>query len=58
MSELDYPPIGSSDLINDASTDNTGEIAARWAALHPHIRVVNLTAAERTGGNQPLSTAG
>ncbi|MEK6324532.1 MAG: glycosyltransferase family 2 protein [Acidobacteriota bacterium] len=51
MAELDYPTDRFEViLINDASTDNTGEVAARWAALHPHIRVVNLTAAERTGG--------
>jgi len=59
MSELDYPTDRFEIiLINDASTDNTGEIAARWAALHPHIRVVNLTAAERTGGKSAALNRG
>jgi len=59
MSELDYPTDRFEViLINDASTDNTGEIAARWAALHPHIRVVNLTAAERTGGKSAALNRG
>jgi cellulose synthase/poly-beta-1,6-N-acetylglucosamine synthase-like glycosyltransferase len=59
MAELDYPTDRFEViLINDASTDNTGEIAARWAALHPHIRVVNLTAAERTGGKSAALNRG
>ena len=59
MAELDYPTDRFEViLINDASTDNTGEIAASWAALHPHIRVVNLTAAERTGGKSAALNRG
>jgi cellulose synthase/poly-beta-1,6-N-acetylglucosamine synthase-like glycosyltransferase len=59
MAELDYPTDRFEViLINDASTDNTGEIAARWAALHPHIRVLNLTAAERTGGKSAALNRG
>ncbi len=59
MAELDYPTDRFEViLINDASTDNTGEIAARWAALHPHIRVINLTAAERTGGKSAALNRG
>jgi cellulose synthase/poly-beta-1,6-N-acetylglucosamine synthase-like glycosyltransferase len=59
MAELDYPTDRFEIiLINDASTDDTGEIAARWAALHPHIRVVSLTAAERAGGKSAALNRG
>jgi cellulose synthase/poly-beta-1,6-N-acetylglucosamine synthase-like glycosyltransferase len=37
-------------VINDASTDRTGEIADGWAARDPRIRVLHLRAEERAGG--------
>src|SRR4030095_7647539 len=51
MMSLEYPPDRLEViLINDASTDNTGEIGARWAAMHSHLRVVSVPARDRTGG--------
>ena len=45
-------------VINDASTDRTGEIAERWAARDPRIRVLHLDAAERAGGKSAALNRG
>jgi cellulose synthase/poly-beta-1,6-N-acetylglucosamine synthase-like glycosyltransferase len=37
-------------VVNDASTDTTGEIAEKWASRFANLHVVHLTAAERGGG--------
>ena len=51
MTALDYPADRLEIIvINDASTDRTGEIAARWAARFPNLRVLDIAAAERAGG--------
>jgi len=51
MTSLDYPADRLEIiLINDASTDNTGEIADRWASRFSRLRVLHLTQAEHAGG--------
>jgi len=51
MTALDYPADHYEIIvINDASTDRTGEIAARWAARFPNLRVLDIAAADRAGG--------
>ncbi len=51
MTALEYPADRYEIIvINDASTDRTGEIAARWAARFSNLRVLDIAAAERAGG--------
>lgn len=51
MTSLDYP-IDRFEIIviDDASTDQTGEIAERWASRFPNLRVLHMTKQEHTGG--------
>ncbi len=59
MAALQYPA-GRIEIvvINDASADCTGEIADRWAACDPRIRVIHLTKAERAGGKSAALNRG
>ncbi|MBU6399198.1 MAG: glycosyltransferase family 2 protein [Verrucomicrobia bacterium] len=59
MAALNYPK-GRLEVIviNDASTDDTGAIAERWAARDPRLRVVHLSAAERAGGKSAALNRG
>ncbi len=45
-------------VINDASTDRTGEIAERWAACDSRIRVINVTDRSRAGGKSAALNRG
>ena len=45
-------------VINDASTDRTGEIADRWASRDSRIQVLHLSAAERAGGKSAALNRG
>jgi cellulose synthase/poly-beta-1,6-N-acetylglucosamine synthase-like glycosyltransferase len=59
MAALEYPADRLEILvINDASTDRTGEIADRWAERDPRIRVLHLSAAERAGGKSAALNRG
>lgn len=59
MTALDYPADRLEIIvINDASTDRTGEIAARWAARFPNLRVLDIAAAERAGGKSAALNRG
>ena len=59
MSELDYPRDRLDVLvIDDASTDRTGEIAEWWAERRTHFRVVHLKGDERRGGKSAALNRG
>lgn len=45
-------------IINDASTDRTGEIADRWAARDPRLHVLHLIPSERAGGKSAALNRG
>ena len=59
MAALNYPA-GALEIIviNDASKDQTGAIADRWAAKDPRIRVMHLSQAERAGGKSAALNKG
>jgi cellulose synthase/poly-beta-1,6-N-acetylglucosamine synthase-like glycosyltransferase len=59
MAALQYPE-GRLEIvvINDASTDDTGAIADRWAKRDPRIRVLHLSATERAGGKSAALNRG
>jgi cellulose synthase/poly-beta-1,6-N-acetylglucosamine synthase-like glycosyltransferase len=59
MTSLDYPADSFEIiLIDDASTDRTGEIAERWASRFPNLRVVRRTATESRGGKAAALNCG
>src|SRR5262249_30068138 len=59
MAALDYPKDRLEVIvINDASTDRTGEIASSWAQRHSTFRVLNLQSSERTGGKSAALNRG
>jgi cellulose synthase/poly-beta-1,6-N-acetylglucosamine synthase-like glycosyltransferase len=59
MSELNYPRDRLEVLvIDDASTDRTGEIAEWWAERRTHFRVVHLPEDERRGGKSAALNRG
>jgi cellulose synthase/poly-beta-1,6-N-acetylglucosamine synthase-like glycosyltransferase len=59
MSELDYPSDRLEVLvIDDASTDRTGEIAEWWAERLTYFRVVHLPRDERRGGKSAALNRG
>src|ERR1019366_2290735 len=59
MSALRYPANCLEIIvINDASMDRTGDIADRWAARDPRIRVLHLGADERAGGKSAALNRG
>ena len=59
MSELDYPSDRLEVLvIDDASTDRTGEIADWWAERQPHFRVIHLQGQECAGGKSAALNRG
>ena len=59
MTRLEYPE-GRMEIIviNDASSDNTGQIADRWAANDSRIRVLHLSVEERAGGKSAALNRG
>jgi cellulose synthase/poly-beta-1,6-N-acetylglucosamine synthase-like glycosyltransferase len=59
MSALRYPANCLEIIvINDASTDRTGDIADRWSARDPRISVLHLSADERAGGKSAALNRG
>ncbi len=59
MSALDYPDDRLEVIvINDASSDRTGEIADQWAAKNPRICVLHLSKTERAGGKSAALNRG
>jgi cellulose synthase/poly-beta-1,6-N-acetylglucosamine synthase-like glycosyltransferase len=59
MAALDYPRDRLEVLvINDASTDRTGEIASEWARRDSCFRVLDLHSSERAGGKSAALNRG
>jgi cellulose synthase/poly-beta-1,6-N-acetylglucosamine synthase-like glycosyltransferase len=59
MAALDYPTDRLEViLINDASTDRTGEIASEWAGRCSNFRVLDLQSSERAGGKSAALNRG
>ena len=59
MAALDYPRDRLEVIvINDASTDRTGEIASEWAERHSYFRLLDLQSSERAGGKSAALNRG
>jgi len=59
MSALDYPKDRLEVVVvNDASTDRTGEIASGWARRDSRFRVLDLHSSERAGGKSAALNRG
>jgi cellulose synthase/poly-beta-1,6-N-acetylglucosamine synthase-like glycosyltransferase len=59
MAALDYPKeLLEVIVINDASTDCTGEIASKWAERNAGFRVLDLKSSERAGGKSAALNRG